>query len=108
MAQETYAGVYFLKAAIERAGTTNTEKVIAAVEKEPLAWETPEGWKIMRKEDHQVVEDVVWGETAYSEKYGFAILKNMQSIQAEEICRTPEELKAVRSNYEKRLKEQKK
>ena len=108
MAQETYAGVYFLKAAIERAGTTNTEKVIAAVEKEPLAWETPEGWKIMRKEDHQVVEDVVWGETAYSEKYGFAILKNMQSIQAEEICRTPEELKAVRSNYEKRLKQEKK
>jgi branched-chain amino acid transport system substrate-binding protein len=108
MAQETYAGVYFLKAAIERAGTTNTEKVIAAVEKEPLAWETPEGWKIMRKEDHQVVEDVVWGETAYSEKYGFAILKNMQAIQAEEICRTPEELKAVRSNYGKRLKEQKK
>jgi hypothetical protein len=31
----------------------------------------------MRKEDHQVVEDVVWGETAYSEKYGFAILKNI-------------------------------
>ena len=54
------------------------------------------------------MEDVVWGETAYSEKYGFAILKNMQAIQAEEICRTPEELKTVRSNYEKRLKEQKK
>jgi ABC-type branched-subunit amino acid transport system substrate-binding protein len=52
MAEETYAGVYFLKAAIERAGTTDTEKVIEAVEKEPLAWETPEGWKIMRKEDH--------------------------------------------------------
>ena len=108
MAEETYAGVYFLKAAIERAGSTDTEKVIAAVEKEPLAWETPEGWKTMRKEDHQVVEDVVWGETGYSETYGFAILKNMQSIQAEEICRTPAELKEVRTNYEKRLKEPKK
>ena len=108
MAEETYAGVYFLKAAIERAGSTDAERVIAAVEKEPLAWETPEGWKIMRKEDHQVVEDVVWGETVYSEKYGFAILKNMQSIQAEEICRTPAELKEVRLNYEKRLTEQKK
>ncbi len=107
MAEETYAGVYFLKAAVERAGTTETEKMIAAVEKEPLAWETPEGGKIMRKEDHQVVEDVVWGETAYSEKYGFAILKNMQSIQAEEICRTPAELKEVRFNYEKRLQEKK-
>jgi branched-chain amino acid transport system substrate-binding protein len=105
MAEETYAGIYFLKAAIERAGSTNAEKIIRAVEREPLAWETPEGWKIMRKEDHSVVEDVVWGETAYSEKYGFAILKNMQSIQAEEICRTPEELKAVRADYKKKMKE---
>ncbi len=90
------------KAAIERAGTTETEKIIESVEKEPLAWETPEGWKIMRKEDHSVVEDVVWGQTVYSEKHGFAILRNMQSIQAEEICRTREELKEVRENYEKR------
>jgi len=108
MAEETYAGVYFLKAAIERAGTTDPEEVIDSVEEEPLAWETPEGWKIMRKEDHQVVEDVVWGETTYSEKYGFAILKNMQSIPAEEICRTPEELKEVRTHYEKRIREPKK
>lgn len=107
MAQETYAGVYFIKAAVERAGTTETEKVIKAVEREPLAWETPEGWKIMRKGDHSVVEDVVWGETVYSEKYGFAVLKNIQSIQAEENCRTPEELSEVRANYEKRLKEKK-
>lgn len=108
MAQETYAGVYFLKAAIERARTTEPRKVIKAVEREPLAWETPEGWKIMRKEDHSVVEDVVWGETMFSDKYGFAVLKDLQSIQAEQICRTPEELKAVRDNYEKRMKEAKK
>jgi branched-chain amino acid transport system substrate-binding protein len=105
MAEETYAGVYFIKAAVERAGTTDTEKVIKAVEKEPLAWETPEGWKIIRAQDHSVVEDVVWGETTYSDKYGFSILKNMQAIQAEQICRTPEELKDVRTNYEKRKKE---
>ena len=59
----------------------------------------------MRAADHQVVEDVVWGETAYSDKYGFAILKNMQAIQGEEICRTPEELKAVRENFEKKMKQ---
>jgi len=99
MAEETYAGIYFIKAAVERAGILNADKIIAAVEKEPLAWETPEGWKIMRKEDHAIVEDVVWGKTVYSEKYGFAILKNMQAIQGEEICRTPEELKAVRENF---------
>jgi branched-chain amino acid transport system substrate-binding protein len=104
MAVETYAGVYFIKAAVERAGTLNADKIVAAVEREPLAWETPEGWKIMRKEDHSVVEDVVWGETAYSDKYGFAILKNMQAIQGEEICRNPEELKAVRENFDKKVK----
>ena len=105
MAEETYAGVYFIKAAVERAGTTDTQKVIQAVEKEPLAWETPEGWKIIRAQDHSVVEDVVWGETKYNDKYGFATLRNMQAIQAEQICRTPEELKEVRAAYEKRLKE---
>ncbi len=107
MAEETYAGVYFIKAAAERAGSVDADKIIAAVEREPLAWETPEGWKIMRKEDHAVVEDVVWGETAYSGTYGFGVLKNLQSIQAEQICRTPGELKGVRENYAKRLKQAK-
>jgi branched-chain amino acid transport system substrate-binding protein len=107
MAEETYAGVYFIKAAAERAGSVEADRVIAAVEREPLAWETPEGWKIMRKEDHAVVEDVVWGETAYSDAYGFSVLKNLQAIQAEQICRTPGELKGVRDNYEKKLRQAK-
>jgi branched-chain amino acid transport system substrate-binding protein len=98
MAEETYAGVYFIKAAIERAGTVDAEAVVKAVEREPLAWLTPEGWKVMRPEDHQVVEDVIWGETAYSDKHGFAILTNIQSIQGEQICRTPEEIKKVNRN----------
>jgi branched-chain amino acid transport system substrate-binding protein len=98
MTEETYAGVYFIKAAILRAGTADPEAIIKAVEREPLAWLTPEGWKVMRPEDHQVVEDVVWGETAYSEKYGFAVLENIQSIQGEQIGRTPEELKKVNRN----------
>ena len=98
MAGETYAGVYFIKAAAERAGTTDAEAIIKAVEREPLARPTPQGWKIMRGADHQVVEDVVWGETSYSEKFGFSILKNIESIQAEQICRTPEELTQVNRN----------
>ena len=105
MAEETYAGVYFIKAAAERAGSTDADRIIKAVEKEPLAWETPEGWKIMRAQDHAVVEDVVWGKTVQSAGYGFAVLKNIQAVQAEQICRTPDELKAVREGYEKRMKE---
>ena len=104
MAGETYAGVYFIKAAIERAGTTDPDKIIEAVEKSPLAWETPEGWKTMRSEDHSIVEDCLWGQTSPNEKYGFAIPKSFESIQGEEICRTDEELKAVREEYLKRSK----
>jgi branched-chain amino acid transport system substrate-binding protein len=99
MAGETYAGVYFIKAAIERAGTTDPDKIIEAVEKSPLAWETPEGWKTMRAEDHSIVEDCLWGQTSPNEKYGFAIPKSFESIQGEEICRTDEELKTVREEY---------
>ncbi len=102
MAGETYAGVYFIKAAIERAGTTEADKIIEAMEKGPLSWETPEGWKTMRSEDHSVVEDCLWGQTSPNEKYGFAIPKSFESIQGEEICRTDEELKAVREEYMKK------
>ncbi len=97
MAGETYAGVYFIKAAVERAGSLNAEKIIAAVEREPLAWDTPEGYKIMRGADHQVVEDCLWGETAKNAKYGFSIPKDFTSIQGVEICRTDAELKALHS-----------
>jgi branched-chain amino acid transport system substrate-binding protein len=104
---ETYAGVQFIKAAVERAGTTNPAKLIKAVEREPLAWETPEGWKVMRAEDHSIVEDCLWGETSFNEKYGFAMPKSYVSIQGEEICRTAEELKEVRDNYNKKMREKK-
>jgi branched-chain amino acid transport system substrate-binding protein len=56
----------------------------------------------MRAEDHSVVEDCLWGQTAPDKKYGFAIPKSFESIQGEEICRTDEELKAVRQEYKKR------
>lgn len=96
MAGESYAAVYFLKAAVERAKSADADAVVQAVEQEPLAWETPEGWKVMRSADHAAVEDCVWGETGFTGKYDFAVLTNIQSIQGEEICRTAEELRQVR------------
>ena len=104
MAGETYAGVYFIKAAVERAGTIEADSLITAVEKEPLAWETPEGWKVLRAADHSVVEDCLWGQTSYNQKYGFAIPSSFESIQGEEIGRTDEELRNVREQYKQRVK----
>ena len=71
--------------------------VIKAVEREPLAWNTPEGWKIMRPEDHSVVEDCLWGQTSYNEKYGFSMPKSFDAVQGAEICRSADELKQVRA-----------
>ncbi len=98
MAGEAYAGVYFIKAAAERAKSFDSDAIVRAVERKPLAWETPEGWKIMRSEDHSVVEDCIWGESGYSKEYGFAIITNIQSIQGEDICRTKEELRQLLTN----------
>jgi branched-chain amino acid transport system substrate-binding protein len=103
MAGETYAGVQFIKAAVERAGTTDPQALIKAVEREPLAWESPGGWKVMRAEDHSVVEDVLWGETAFNEEFGFAMPKNYVSIQGEEICRTAQELEEVQAGFRKKM-----
>jgi branched-chain amino acid transport system substrate-binding protein len=95
MAEETYAGVYFIKAAVERTHSKNAREFIEAVEKEPLAWSTPEGWKIMRKDDHQVVEDVLWGRTLVTPGDLRAKMIDIRSIQGEMIVRTPEELAAI-------------
>ncbi|MCI5159980.1 MAG: hypothetical protein D3906_16455, partial [Candidatus Electrothrix sp. AUS1_2] len=82
-----------------RAQSADADAVVQAVVKEPLAWEFPEGWKVMRAEDHAAVEDCVWGETGFTGKYHFAVLTNIKSIQGEEICRTVEELRQVRGKF---------
>lgn len=60
-AHETYSAVYYLKAGIEKAGTTDTDAVITALE--GLEQDSPSYRKVIRKEDHQVVTDVPWGKT---------------------------------------------
>lgn len=69
------------------------------MEKDPLAWETPEGWKVMHPGNHSVIEDCLWGETSPNQKYGFAIPEKFESIQGEEIGRTEAELEKVRTEY---------
>jgi branched-chain amino acid transport system substrate-binding protein len=72
LAEETYAGIYFIKAMVEKAGSLDVEALIKAGE--GLSFEAPEGTKYIRPEDHQVVEDVVWGQLGPSKKYPFPTL----------------------------------
>ena len=53
---DSYGVMYFYKAAVEKAGTTDTDKLRTAMR--GLEWETPQGKKHMRAGDHQAIQDM--------------------------------------------------
>ncbi|MFW2354057.1 ABC transporter substrate-binding protein [Hydrogenophaga sp.] len=53
---DSYGVLFFYKAAVEKAGSTDTDKVRAAMR--GLQWSTPQGTKTMRAGDHQAMQDM--------------------------------------------------
>ena len=53
---DSYGLLYFYKAAVEKAKSTETDKVRAAMN--DLSWQTPQGTKKMRASDHQAMQDM--------------------------------------------------
>lgn len=53
---DSYGVLYFYKAAVEKAKSTETAKVRKAME--GLVWSTPQGDKTMRAADHQAIQDM--------------------------------------------------
>ncbi|MDB5949285.1 MAG: extracellular ligand-binding receptor [Massilia sp.] len=53
---DSYGVMYFYKAAVEKARSTDTDKVRAAMR--GLEWMTPQGKKTMRAGDHQAIQDM--------------------------------------------------
>lgn len=88
-AQNAYAALYALKYAIEKAGTTDKEAVIKALE--GLTFEAPAGKIYIRPEDHQAILNVTWGKTAYDPNYPIRILKPMVIFKGEEVTPPVEE-----------------
>ncbi len=82
-AQNAYAAVYALKAAIEKAGTTDKDAVIKALE--GLTVDVPVGEIYIRPQDHQAVLDVTWGKTAADPKYPIRVLKPMLIFKGSEV-----------------------
>ena len=82
-AQNAYAAVYVLTAAIEKAGTTDKMAVIKALE--GLRVKVPAGDLYIRPGDHQAVLNVTWGKTAADPKYPIRILKPMVIFKGEEV-----------------------
>ncbi|MGZ9148406.1 MAG: ABC transporter substrate-binding protein [Candidatus Deferrimicrobiaceae bacterium] len=92
-AAEGYDGVYFLAEAIKKAGSLDTEKVIAALE--GLTIDAPRGKATLRKEDHQLSADFMVGETVFDKAYPFAIVGNTEVFKADEVLYSIEEWKKV-------------
>jgi branched-chain amino acid transport system substrate-binding protein len=53
---DSYGLLYFYKAAVEKAKSTDTDKVRAAMK--DISWQTPQGTKKMRAGDHQAMQDM--------------------------------------------------
>lgn len=87
---EAYIGTKMFIEAVRKAGSFDTDKIIAAFE--GMTWEGPIGTITMRPEDHQAQMPAAIAEYAPETKYyDFPYLKPIMTIPAEEISLTLEE-----------------
>jgi len=89
VALSSYAAIYILKQAIEEVGSLDTDKIIAKLE--GITYRDPEGIKTIRREDHQVIKDVVWGRTTKSDDYPFRVLDDLVVLPGKELLGSVEE-----------------
>ncbi len=94
-AAEGYDGIHFLAAAIKKAGSLDTEKVVAALE--GLTLDLPRGKSSLRKEDHQLYCDFMVGETAFEKEYPFAIVNNQKVFPADQVLYSIEDWKKAQA-----------
>lgn len=83
-AEGAYAAVYAYKAAMEKAGSTDPDKVIAALS--GLTVMTPMGEVTFREGDHQATVGPTWGRTAgMNEKYGVRNLDPARTFDGRDV-----------------------
>ena len=82
-----YSAMYAIKKAVEEAGSKDTKDVIQALE--GMMLDSPAGYRIFRKEDHQAMYDVPWGLTKSDPKYPFKIMGKQVVIRAVDCFNRP-------------------
>ena len=86
-AETSYASIYVIKAALEKAKSFETAKLVAAVEGMEIM--TPAGKRYFRPEDHQAVYAVPGGRAIKSPDYPIPILGDLRVIPAKDYYRYP-------------------
>jgi branched-chain amino acid transport system substrate-binding protein len=89
-----YDSMLALKAAAEKAGTTDGEAVAKALD--DLKFESLRGELSVRACDHMANAGEYVGTTAVDDKYPFPILKDVQYIPAEEVWDSCEDIQKAR------------
>ncbi|HDM10832.1 MAG: ABC transporter substrate-binding protein [Deltaproteobacteria bacterium] len=82
-----YSAMFAIKKAVEEAGSKETRKVINAME--GMMLDSPAGYRIFRKEDHQAIYDVPWGLTKTDPRYPFKIMGKQILVPAKDCFNRP-------------------
>jgi branched-chain amino acid transport system substrate-binding protein len=82
-----YSAMYAIKKAVESAGSKQTAAVVGAME--GMMLDSPAGYRVFRKEDHQAMYDVPWGLTTTDAKYPFKIMGKQVVIPATDCFNRP-------------------
>jgi branched-chain amino acid transport system substrate-binding protein len=80
---QTYATIFILKQAIEKARSIDADKVIAVLE--GGTFDTPWGKMTIRKGDHQAMGNVYIGQAKPDPKYPFWVLGDLKVIPGEKV-----------------------
>ncbi|MEW5722014.1 MAG: ABC transporter substrate-binding protein [Thermodesulfobacteriota bacterium] len=91
-----YDGLLALKTAILKAGDTDSDKVVAALE--GLKWDSLRGERFIRAEDHMANVGIYVGYTAKDPRFeDFLILKDVVEVPAEKVWLSVEEAKKLQA-----------
>ncbi|HEV8661835.1 MAG TPA: ABC transporter substrate-binding protein [Candidatus Methylomirabilis sp.] len=86
-AETTYSAIYIAKAAVEKAKSLETPKVLEALK--GMQIQTPAGLRVFREEDHQFVYNVPAGRVVWDPKYPIAVLGDLKVVPAKDYYRYP-------------------
>jgi branched-chain amino acid transport system substrate-binding protein len=86
-AETTYSALFIMKAAVEKARSMDTDKVIAAMQ--GMQIKTPGGVRVFRAEDQQFIYNVPAGRVVMDEKYPIPVLGDLRIFAAKDYYRHP-------------------
>ena len=86
-AETTYSALMITKAAVEKARSLETEKVLEALRGMQIT--TPGGVRVFRSEDHQFVYNVPAGRVVIDPRYPIAVLGELKVVPAKDYYRHP-------------------